>query len=130
MPVMYDQKKQTELRTQSFSDQYDRQEQLEEQRRIKCDQQTKYYREIGYGSGSFTYYIGKKNEVYEWDVTDCESHLKGYEDGRTFGEGGIPCDYNSSYGRYCIQWKLESNKLCKYKGFEDGRVERYCTNKN
>ena len=147
IPVMYEQEKPSELMSQSFSDQWNKKDQSETQRRLKCDQQTEYYKKIGYAGG--VYYIGKNNEVYKWSSSRCESTLKGYVDGRTWMgrttyvgkdivEGGGPCDYTSYVGgdvvksSGCDQWKLEKLQhngeviLCRYTRSRDGSVSKYC----
>lgn len=128
MPVMIEQEKQTGVKIESLSGQYEREEQSEKQRRIKCDQQAKYYSKIGYTSGTGSYFIGEGKRVFNWNIYDCEANLKGYLDIQVMeASKERSCDS----GQHCIEWKLESNELCQYYRYAmQTSINRTCFKKN
>ena len=103
LPVTYEQEKQTEFIAQSFSDQYNRQEQLRETKNEKCDQMIQQVKQKGYGvqSNSGVYFVGESKGKYVVIAFDlyCQQRIDGYLNEPTdiyrhFGE--TSCDYTLS----------------------------------
>ena len=101
LPVTYEQEKQTELIAQSFSDQYNRQEQLRETNSKKCDQMIQQVKQKGYGDPSNygVHFVGASKGKYVVIAIDvmCRQRIDGYLNEPTdiyrhFGESGS-CDY-------------------------------------
>lgn len=82
LSAMYEQEKQIEFIAQSFSDRYNRQEQLRETKNKECDQMKQQVKRNGYGDTSefYKYFVGASEGKYVVIAfsDDCQQRIDGY----------------------------------------------------